>query len=319
MAKNPPAISFKTSTFKSNSEACQSFYKDFLKCGNFATWLRLRTIAAQNELRRRYLEILSLGDVAGWVKGRNEVELVDLLVRMREELGNSANSSDLLDIGPKSRSRSDNDGSWSGDLTDGRGSYMNNGQRNHSPSPSNSGSHNSSSDTELHGITPSPSPDPPQTRRKPRSSSTPTPSHGQHYQQGSNGSTGPKPIPVQRIQKVGGQYSNASSFSSTSSRTATPSRSSSSSSLNLGPSETTRDREQGSRGAAGSRESSPERQRRRYAPEASVIKPTHKQKEQLRDQIRLLIEALPVDLRESLKANEAKKRSMATAASFEGL
>ncbi|KAF9984532.1 Protein dennd6a, partial [Modicella reniformis] len=102
LSKNPPAITFKTSAFKSNSEACQSFYKDFLKCGNFATWLQLRTIAAQNELRRRYLEILSLGDVTGWVRGRNEVELVDLLVRMREELGSSA---DLLDIGPKTRTR----------------------------------------------------------------------------------------------------------------------------------------------------------------------------------------------------------------------
>ncbi|KAH7046246.1 hypothetical protein BKA57DRAFT_515342, partial [Linnemannia elongata] len=32
LAKNPPAITFKTPAFKSSSEACQSFYKDFLKC-----------------------------------------------------------------------------------------------------------------------------------------------------------------------------------------------------------------------------------------------------------------------------------------------
>ncbi|KAF9357082.1 Protein dennd6a [Mortierella sp. NVP85] len=317
LAKNPPAIAFKTSTFKSNSEACQSFYKDFLKCGNFATWLRLRTIAAQNELRRRYLEILSLSDVAGWVRGRNEVELVDLLVRMREELGGSVNSGELFDVGPKTRTRPgphgdrpvDNDGSWSVDLTDGRGQSMNNGKNNHS-SRSNSESH-SGSDIESRDTTPPP--DSSQSRRKVRSSSTPVPANGQHYHLGANGTTGPKPIPVQRLHEAGSQNSNASSFSSTSSRTATPSRSSSSSSLNLGWIEVRGDREresQGVRGAMGSRESSPERQRRRFAPEASVIKATQKQKEQLRDQIRLLIEALPVDLRESLRANEAKKRSM---------
>jgi hypothetical protein len=67
----------------------------------------------------------------------------------------------------------------------------------------------------------------------------------------------------------------------------------------------------GRNGGNKSRETSPERQRKRYAPEASVIKATVKQKEQLRDQIRILVEALPVDLRDSLMASEAKKKSMA--------
>ncbi|KAF9359750.1 hypothetical protein BGX26_011523 [Mortierella sp. AD094] len=316
LSKNPPAISFKTSTFKSNSEACQSFYKDFLKCGNFATWLRLRTIAAQNELRRRYLEILSLGDVAGWVKGRNEVEVVDLLVRMREELGSSGNKGDLFGLKPKPRARPglsregsynstkagsdplvELGGAWSGDLTDGHRRYAD--ERQYSGNGIGSGS-GSGSDVESRTITP-PLDSSIGSRQKP----LPSTPNGVN---GSNGLTGPKAIPSRRLPEAGGIYSTASSFSSNSSRTATPSRSSSSSSLNAGWAES-KDRDE----ERESRESSPERQRQRYAPEASAIKATLKQKEQLRDQIRLLIEALPVDLRESLKANEAKKRAMAGA------
>ncbi|KAF9080082.1 Protein dennd6a [Mortierella sp. AD031] len=328
LAKNPPAITFKTPTFKSSSEACQSFYKDFLKCGNFATWLRLRTIAAQNELRKRYLEILSLGDVAGWVKGRNEVEVVDLLVRMREELGSSGNKGDLFGFKPKLRTRpglsredsynssygsdpsmTDAGGMWTGDLSYGF---------NRRGSASESGS-----EAESRTITPPPLPLDSALGDLPRPSpSTPLPSNGDsqqssssHLSSASNGTpllTGPKAIPLrQRVPGGGDLYSNASSYNSAnSSRAGTPTRSSSSSSLNGGIPEqngSSRSRKDGNT----SRETSPERQRKRYAPEASVIKATVKQKEQLRDQIRLLIEALPVDLRDSLMASESKKKSMA--------
>ncbi|KAF9285418.1 Protein dennd6a [Mortierella alpina] len=331
LAKNPPAISFRTSTFKSTSETCQGFYKDFLKCGNFATWLRLRTIAAQNELRRRYLEILSLGDVVGWVKGRNEVELVDLLVRMREELGSSANNGDLFGFKPKPRTRPglSREGSYNssdeyggllpGIVADDHRRYTNGDHGSGSASTRSE----SGSDTESRTTTP-----PPDTLRDSR----PKPSPLSSVQSGgrphldtlsgngiNGGSIGPKAIPsLQRTPDNRGQFSNASSFSSSSSRAATPSRSSSSSSLNLGWSEERgREKEEekerrprASRDQRDSRESSPERQRRRFAPEASIIKATSKQKEQLRDQIRLLIEALPVDLRYSLQANEAKKQAM---------
>ncbi|KAG0306834.1 Protein dennd6a [Linnemannia gamsii] len=325
LAKNPPAITFKTPAFKSSSEACQSFYKDFLKCGNFATWLRLRTIAAQNELRRRYLEILSLGDVAGWVKGRNEVEVVDLLVRMREELGSSGNKGDLFSFKPKLRTRpglsreesynssygsdptlTDAGGMWSGDLSSGfsrRGSASGSG-----------------SETDSRTITPPPldTTHGDLTRRSP---STPLPANGDSHQSSSylssasndtQNSTGPKAIPsAQRVSGNGDIYSNASSYNSAnSSRAGTPTRSSSSSSLNGGIPEQVANL-RGRNGGNKSRETSPERQRKRYAPEASVIKATVKQKEQLRDQIRILVEALPVDLRDSLMASEAKKKSMA--------
>ncbi|KAF9399215.1 hypothetical protein BGZ94_005789, partial [Podila epigama] len=331
LSKNPPAIQFKTSAFKSSSETCQTFYKDFLKCGNFATWLRLRTIAAQNELRRRYLEILSLGDVARWVKGRNEVELIDLLVRMRDELGSSGSKGDFWSTNSKTKTRTrptlSREGSFTSGYTGSEG-----GQR-----------HGSGSDVDSRTVTPPPksesdfangermasSPLPSLSPSTPLPSASIGPSGGKGGEENVNQLEGARLIPV-RAKMVGGnegQGSTSSSFSSTaSSRVGTPSRSSSSSSLNTGWSFEQRDgrsmtskmmhedsmdsSNKMERSKDVSRESSPERQRRRFAPEASVIKATVKQKEQLRDQIRLLIEALPVDLRESLRAKEAKSRSM---------
>ncbi|KAF9584455.1 Protein dennd6a [Lunasporangiospora selenospora] len=419
LSKNPPAIAFKAPAFKSNSEACQSFYKDFLKCGNFATWLRLRTIAAQNELRRRYVETLSAGDVERWVKGRSEVELVDLLVRLREELGNSADGSestdgrvdgqvgsevDLLDLFlaapsssrtkvanlsrmmaedsqgeldesvmppsvsiPSSASLSSLDfGDWSGDMAEAAsnppfhpqwtvngqhrgGGASNAGSRNATPPPPSAASHIS----DMHGS----------SKGRP-SPSTPIPSnHSSHHQHVHSTTPGPKAIPGTRpgllfitepdphSGSAGpssfGSNASARSVSSTARATLmTPSRSSSSSSLNntstggwteikrkdLGPANGSgtgsglglSSLSSGTGGittkasSARSRESSPERQRRRFAPEASVIRATGRQKERLRDQIRILIEALPVDLRESLQANEAKKRAAAASVATTG-
>lgn len=81
-----------------------AFYTQFLKCGNFATWLRMRTTEAQKGLRRRYLEVLCEGDIKRWMKGRHEVELVDLLVRVKDELvviylaENEKNGRQIFDI-----------------------------------------------------------------------------------------------------------------------------------------------------------------------------------------------------------------------------
>ncbi|CAG8536795.1 2255_t:CDS:2 [Racocetra fulgida] len=82
-----PQIPFKSKKFPSNAtETYLNFYAQFLKCGNFATWLRQRTIEAQNELRKRYLQVLCEGDVKTWMAGKHEMELVDLLVRVKDEL-----------------------------------------------------------------------------------------------------------------------------------------------------------------------------------------------------------------------------------------
>ncbi|CAG8519128.1 9974_t:CDS:10 [Racocetra persica] len=87
LQEHGPQIPFKSKKFPSNAtETYLNFYAQFLKCGNFATWLRQRTIEAQNELRKRYLQVLCEGDVKTWMAGKHEMELVDLLVRVKDEL-----------------------------------------------------------------------------------------------------------------------------------------------------------------------------------------------------------------------------------------
>nr|CAG8497463.1 9371_t:CDS:10 [Entrophospora candida] len=85
LQEHGPQIPFKTKNFAS-SDIYINFYTQFLKSGNFATWLRLRTIEAQNELRKRYLQVLCEDDVRKWMIGKHEMELVDLLVRVKDEL-----------------------------------------------------------------------------------------------------------------------------------------------------------------------------------------------------------------------------------------
>ncbi|KAJ3039424.1 Protein dennd6a [Rhizophlyctis rosea] len=65
-------------------------YRQFLKSPNFAAWLQHRTSEVYREWRRRYLDVLCESDMEGWAKGRmergGEVEVVDLLLRIRDEL-----------------------------------------------------------------------------------------------------------------------------------------------------------------------------------------------------------------------------------------
>lgn len=91
MSRIGPQIPFKSKNFSTTStDTYLNFYAQFLKCGNFATWLRQRTIEAQNELRKRYLQVLCDDDVRKWMIGKDEMELVDLLVRVKDELVSSS-------------------------------------------------------------------------------------------------------------------------------------------------------------------------------------------------------------------------------------
>ncbi|KAF9970887.1 hypothetical protein BGZ73_006267 [Actinomortierella ambigua] len=336
VGKNPPAISFKTPAFKSNSEACQNFYKDFMRCGNFATWLRLKTTEAQKQLRRRYLDILCLGDIPGWVKGRNEVELVDLLVRMREELEtattHTSHTGGVQDRKVRARERRQRALGGGDEAESGTGVDL---------SRQWTGSSASGDMTDSRTATPPPLLDdrlgvPSSMHPSPV---TPIPSRSLYATREEGAlSLSRSASPV----KIGGVHhhgvgSAASSYSSSlhsplHSRPTTPSRTSSSSSvqsngqtmlanangatkqasyLNHGSGNGSGSNSSGSgSGASTARESSPEEEyrRRRREHETASIQATSQQREQLRDQIRLLIEALPKDLRESLKANEAKKQ-----------
>ncbi|KAG0183266.1 Protein dennd6a [Apophysomyces sp. BC1021] len=60
LKEHGPQLPFK-STFKtrtSTTDPTKELYSQFLKCGNFATWLQLRTTEAQAEMNKRYVQSL---------------------------------------------------------------------------------------------------------------------------------------------------------------------------------------------------------------------------------------------------------------------
>ncbi|RUP50065.1 hypothetical protein BC936DRAFT_140480 [Jimgerdemannia flammicorona] len=88
LKEHGPQLPFKSafSTRASATDVTKELYSHFLKCGNFATWLRLRTQEAQRELHKKYVQMLCDSDMREWMRGRHEVELVDLLLKVKHEL-----------------------------------------------------------------------------------------------------------------------------------------------------------------------------------------------------------------------------------------
>ncbi|KAM3588785.1 hypothetical protein VKS41_001223 [Umbelopsis sp. WA50703] len=91
---NGPQLQFR-STFKTRGDPAREFYTQFLKCGNFATWLRLRTNQAQKEIRERYIRMLCDTNVIQMVSSSREVETVDLLVQFQEALNLAQNDEEM--------------------------------------------------------------------------------------------------------------------------------------------------------------------------------------------------------------------------------
>jgi hypothetical protein len=99
LKENGPQLQFR-STFKARAttgDPIREFYTQFLKCGNFATWLRLRTNEAQNEIRHRYIRMLCNTNVTQQIATSREVEAVDLLVRFQDALTLIQNDDDAHD------------------------------------------------------------------------------------------------------------------------------------------------------------------------------------------------------------------------------
>lgn len=94
LKENGPQLQFR-STFKTRGDPVREFYTQFLKCGNFATWLRLRTNEAQKEIRERYIRMLCDTNVMHMVSRSREVETVDLLVRFQEALSLAQNDEEM--------------------------------------------------------------------------------------------------------------------------------------------------------------------------------------------------------------------------------
>ncbi|KAJ3266719.1 Protein dennd6a [Chytriomyces hyalinus] len=64
------------------------FYRQFFKSANFAAWLQHRSAELNREWRGHYIDVLCDSDVQVWVnqRGRQEIECVDLLLRLKDEV-----------------------------------------------------------------------------------------------------------------------------------------------------------------------------------------------------------------------------------------
>ncbi|KAI9325886.1 hypothetical protein DFJ73DRAFT_632994 [Zopfochytrium polystomum] len=100
----PEVKSFKQETFLKKVESSApalpvqsrrsitEFYRLFLKSPNFGSWLQYQTATLHREWTQYYIRVLCESDVVQWAKmpGREEIETVDLLLRIREELVSKA-------------------------------------------------------------------------------------------------------------------------------------------------------------------------------------------------------------------------------------
>src|SRR5690606_29571651 len=77
-------LKFRTAAFQAT--ACRDFYSQFLRSPNFVQWLQMRSVAAERRVRYAYLQKLINTDLNTWMHGRGEVELVDMLMRVRHHM-----------------------------------------------------------------------------------------------------------------------------------------------------------------------------------------------------------------------------------------
>jgi len=65
-------------------------YRKFFKSANFEGWLRHRQQEIRQKLEILHLEALGNADVARWIRDKQEVEIVDLFLQIKEKLVGSA-------------------------------------------------------------------------------------------------------------------------------------------------------------------------------------------------------------------------------------
>ncbi|KAI9593940.1 hypothetical protein BDF19DRAFT_141950 [Syncephalis fuscata] len=85
-------LKFKTAAFQAT--ACTDFYAQFLRCPNFVQWLQMRSVAAERRLRQTHLRLLTDANLSDWMQHRTEVELVDMLMRVRFHLRSDVSSNE---------------------------------------------------------------------------------------------------------------------------------------------------------------------------------------------------------------------------------
>nr|SVE94134.1 EOG090X031T [Simocephalus serrulatus] len=113
--KAVPGLSpFKAEEFLASVEHCgpqlttgvkgdwTGLYRRFLRTPNFESWSHQRHQEANKKLRALQMEALSQSDMTSWLQGKREVEVVDMVLRLREKL-NATMSEEALPVSPQIR------------------------------------------------------------------------------------------------------------------------------------------------------------------------------------------------------------------------
>nr|SVE87899.1 EOG090X031T [Daphnia similis] len=113
--KAVPGLSpFKAEEFLASVEHCgpqlttgvkgdwTGLYRRFLRTPNFESWSQQRHQEANNKLRALQMDALSQSDITSWLQGKREVEVVDMVLRLREKL-NVTLAEETLPVSPQTR------------------------------------------------------------------------------------------------------------------------------------------------------------------------------------------------------------------------
>nr|SVE78755.1 EOG090X031T [Daphnia lumholtzi] len=113
--KAVPGLSpFKAEEFLASVEHCgpqlttgvkgdwTGLYRRFLRTRNFESWSQQRHQEANNKLRALQMDALSQSDITSWLQGKREVEVVDMVLRLREKL-NVTLAEETLPVSPQTR------------------------------------------------------------------------------------------------------------------------------------------------------------------------------------------------------------------------
>nr|SVE74079.1 EOG090X031T [Daphnia barbata] len=77
-------------------------YRRFLRTPNFESWSQQRHQEANKKLRALQMDALSQSDMTSWLQGKREVEVVDMVLRLREKLDITL-AEEALPVSPQTR------------------------------------------------------------------------------------------------------------------------------------------------------------------------------------------------------------------------
>jgi len=67
-------------------------YRKFFSSDNFIVWLESRTREVNQKLQSLHIEALCKADLMTWIQDKQEVEIVDLILRLREKIASASNN-----------------------------------------------------------------------------------------------------------------------------------------------------------------------------------------------------------------------------------